>query len=113
GAGGITGGKMNDEDFPAVVAYSNTVQSPAVGNLGYATIDAGYTFLKSAGAKVGAFIGYNYYTQHVNTYNCNQIAGDYTCFGNNNFLAVAQDDRFDSLRLRPSAPLIVSPQINL
>src|SRR5882724_3570086 len=55
GGGGINQGHLNDEDFPDIVAYSNTVSS-AFGHIGYATIDAGYNFLKGPDAKVGAFV---------------------------------------------------------
>jgi opacity protein-like surface antigen len=40
GAGGITRGNLNDEDFPAAFTYSNTL-SPVSGHLGYAAIDGG------------------------------------------------------------------------
>ncbi|MGH6684612.1 MAG: outer membrane protein, partial [Pseudolabrys sp.] len=78
GAGGITSGTLVDEDFPGFGgAYSNTV-SPLSGHLGYANIDFGYTFLKAPGAKVGAFVGYNYFSQHINGFGCTQVAGDTT-----------------------------------
>ena len=107
GAGGITGGRMNDEDFPAAGAYSNTLQSSNSGDLGYANIDLGYTFLKAPSAKLGAFVGYNYYTEHVNTYGCTQLAGADTCTPATpfppHFIGVALDDRFSSLRVGLSA----------
>jgi opacity protein-like surface antigen len=100
GAGGITRGNLIDEDFPGFGgAYSSTT-SPVSGHLGYATIDLGYTFLKAPGAKLGAFVGYNYYTQHLNGFGCNQAAGDTTCVGlDPNFQVFAEDDHFNSLRL--------------
>jgi opacity protein-like surface antigen len=112
GAGGITSGKQNDEDFipQAYLAYSNTLSS-ASGSLGYANIDAGYTFLKAPGTKLGAFVGYNYYTQHVNTYSCNQIAGGYSCFGNNNFLGISQDDHFNSMRVGLSSQFMLTDRL--
>jgi hypothetical protein len=62
GAGEINKGHLNDEDFPGFgTAYSNTLLS-ASGHLGYATIDVGYNIWRDAGAKVGPFVGYNYYT---------------------------------------------------
>ena len=59
GAGSINRGGLNDEDFPAVFAYSNTA-SKTSGHLAYGTIDAGYSFLRTPTAKLGAFAGYNY-----------------------------------------------------
>ena len=59
GAGTINSGQLNDEDFPAGCAYSNTL-SQASGNLSYATADIGYNFIKTPQAKTGVFAGYNY-----------------------------------------------------
>jgi opacity protein-like surface antigen len=73
GGGGVYKGTLNDEDFPAGNAYSNTLSS-ASGDIGYGVIDAGYNFLRAPGAKVGAFAGYSYYGEGINTYGCTQIA---------------------------------------
>jgi opacity protein-like surface antigen/outer membrane protease len=117
GAGRITDGNMYDEDFPAFFAYSNTVQSNNSGSIGYANIDLGYTFLKAPGAKVGAFVGYNYYRQHVNTYGCTQLAGDAVCIPAGlvpaNFIGIAEDDRFSSLRLGLSAQFMLTDRLKL
>ncbi len=114
GAGGIINGNLHDEDFPVGGAYSNTLSS-AAGSLGYATIDLGYTFLRSAGAKVGAFVGYNYYTQHANTYSCVQLAGSSTCApaspGQPNNLYVAEDDHFNSLRVGLSSEAMLTDRL--
>ena len=91
GAGAITGGQLNNEDFVGVTgvkAYSNTLGSDT-GDLGYATIDLGYNFLRAPAANVGVFVGYNYYAQELNTFGCNQLAADTTfCVpaGPSNFL---------------------------
>jgi len=75
GAGGFNKGQLNDEDFPAVHVYSNTLSSLS-GHIAYATIDVGYNFLRTPNAKLGAFVGYNYYQQGINAYGCTQLAGD-------------------------------------
>jgi opacity protein-like surface antigen len=117
GAGRITDGGMYDEDFPAVFAYSNTLQSNNSGSIGYVNIDLGYTFLRAPGAKVGAFAGYNYYRQHVNTYGCTQLAGDAVCVPAGlvpaNFIGIAEDDRFNSLRLGLSAQFMLTDRLRL
>ncbi len=111
GAGGMLGGHLNDEDFPLSGAYSNTLGSTA-GSLGYATIDLGYTFLKSPGAKVGAFVGYNYYAEHVNAYGGEQLAGSPGGSGSiPNFMHVAEDDHFDALRLGLSAEYMLTDRL--
>ena len=112
GAGGITSGTLVDEDFPGFGgAYSNTV-TPLSGHLSYATIDLGYTFLSAPGAKVGAFVGYSYFTQHINGFGCDQVAGDTTCVGSDpNFQVFAEDERYDSLRLGLSAQFMLSDKL--
>jgi opacity protein-like surface antigen len=113
GAGRISKGTLNDEDFPGDIAYSNTLSS-ASGNLAYANIDGGFTFLKVPGAKLGAFAGYNYYTQHVNTYSCAQLAGDDICLPGAfpiNFLGIAEDDRFNSLRVGLSTQFMLTDRL--
>jgi opacity protein-like surface antigen len=103
GAGGITGGKMYDEDFPAGGAYSNTLQGDNRGSVSYGVFDVGYTLLRAPGAKVGGFVGYSYYGQRVNTYGCTQIASAAGCSPfapfPGNYLGVAEDDRYHSLRV--------------
>ena len=110
GAGEIIRGKQNDEDFPAAVSYSNTY-SNAFGHFGYGNIDAGYTFLEDPGAKLGAFVGYNFYTEHVNSFNCYQIAADYTCSNADPFLGLVEDDRINSLRLGLSAQYMLTDRL--
>ncbi len=115
GSGSVLNGSLNDEDFPAAYAYSNTLSS-AIGNLSYATIDTGYSFLKQSSAKVGAFAGYNYYAQNINIYGCKQLAGDIICVPPSNlanFIALSEYDTFNSLRLGLSSQLPISKPLTL
>ena len=114
GAGGFGNGKLDDEDFPAETSYSNTL-STASGHLSYGTVDVGYTFLSTPSAKVGAFIGYNYYAQDINTYGCTQLAADISCLVGStapNFLIIANDSRFNSMRLGLSAQFRLTERLN-
>lgn len=113
GAGSITDGELNDEDFPAGGAYSNTI-SRAKGNLSYATLDFGYSFFNSPTTKVGPFIGYNYYAQNINVYGCQQLAGATICVPNYNLasvLGISEDDRYNSLRIGLSSELNITRQL--
>lgn len=115
GAGTIIDGQLNDEDFPAGGAYSNTL-SDVSGNLAYATADVGYSFLKTPSAKTGVFVGYNYYTQNLNAYNCKQLAGAPICgasSGFTNFLGISEDDRFNSLRVGLSTQFDLTNRLTL
>ena len=115
GAGGIFNGYEHDEDFNQH-AYSTELETGAAGNLGYANIDLGYSFLRSPGAKLGAFIGYNYYTEHVNVYGCTEVAGSHACapppgISMPNFLRTAQDDHFNSLRVGLSSEFMLTDKL--
>ncbi len=116
GAGGIARGRVNDEDFPAEsIAYSNTVSSTS-GHLAYANIDFGYTFLQTQGAKVGAFVGYNHFAQHINSYGCAQIAGSDICAPGQiapGFMALIQDNNFNSMRLGLSLEFMLTDRLRL
>jgi len=114
GAGQITGGTLIDEDFPGFGgAYSNT-QSPTYGSFGYATVDVGYALLRTPTVKLGPFVGYNYYNQHINGIGCNQIAGDTTCGGIDPQMQVfSEDDHFNSLRVGVSTEAMLTDRVKL
>ena len=96
----------------AARVYSNTT-SPLKGNIGYANIDVGYNFLTAPGARVGAFVGYNYYTQHLNGFGCNQVAssGFCTAFVDPNYQVFGEDERYDSLRIGLSAEFMLTDRL--
>lgn len=101
GAGSVIDGRLNDEDFPALDVYSNTL-SDVWGNLSYATFDAGYSFINNLFGRIDAFVGYNYYAQNLGAYSCKQLAGDAVCIPSGelfNFLGISQDDKLNSLRI--------------
>lgn len=113
GAGGISSANFNDEDFPANKVYSNTTSS-ASGHIGYATIDAGYNFIRVPGAKLGAFVGYNYYSQAINTYGCSQLAGDTACSpAQPQNLGLTENDQFNSLRVGLSSVAMLTDRLRL
>ncbi len=83
GGGSITGGHMNDQDFPPfTVPLSNTLQEQGHGNLGYATVDLGYDFWTGPTWHLGGFVGYNYWNERLNTFGCTQVAGNADICGN-------------------------------
>ncbi len=115
GAGSITNGQLNDEDFPAGGAYSNTL-SNAKGNLSYATLDFGYSFLNKPTGKTGAFIGYNYFAQNINVYSCMQQANAEICHipsEISDFMGISEDDYFHSLRIGLSTQMNLTKQLTL
>jgi opacity protein-like surface antigen/outer membrane protease len=104
GGGGVLSGNMHDEDwliFDQTVPYSNTVSS-VTGDLAYATVDAGYSLFRGPSARVGGFIGYNYFRENKSAYGCSQIANNNSdCVPSisNSVLSITEDDRWDSLRI--------------
>jgi opacity protein-like surface antigen len=115
GAGGFNQGHLNDEDFPAVNAYSNTLSSLS-GHVDYATIDAGYSFLRTPNAKLGAFVGYNYYQQGINDFGCAQLAGELDeCVPavQPGLLSITEYDHFHSLRLGLSSQVMLADRLRL
>jgi len=105
GGGGHLSGQMHDEDwrlFNDQVPYSNTVSNPVNGDLGYATADFGYSLFRGPSAKVGGFVGYNYFRENKAAYGCVQIANPYSdCVPalSNSTLGITENDTWQSLRL--------------
>jgi opacity protein-like surface antigen len=109
GGGSHLSGKLHDEDWgifnagvPAVVPYSNTVSDPVNGDLGYATLDFGYSLFRGPSAKVGGFVGYNYFRENKSAYGCAQIANaNSNCVPAlpNTTLGITENDTWHSFRL--------------
>jgi opacity protein-like surface antigen len=114
GAGGVFNGILNDEDFPAFGAasgYSNTY-SKVSGSLGYATGDVGYTFLKAPGARLGAFVGYNFYTEQLLGHGCTQLVGGDSCIGvDPHYLIISNADQYNSMRVGLSAEFMLTGRL--
>jgi opacity protein-like surface antigen len=113
GAGGVFNGTLNDEDFPFGTGsgYSNTV-SKVTGSLAYATVDVGYTFLRAPGAKLGAFVGYNFYSQQELGHGCTQIANGDSCLGvYPGYLIISNDDQYNSMRVGLSAEFMLTDRL--
>jgi hypothetical protein len=104
GGGKILSGKMHDEDwviFNAAVPYSNTL-STVSGEIGYVTLDLGYSFFRGPSANVGGFIGYNYYRDDKSAYGCVQIANRFSdCVPSipNSTLGITESNKWNSFRV--------------
>jgi len=118
GLGRIDGGEMYDEDFPGGGAYSNTLQNNNTGHIYYGSGDIGYDILTGPGGKVGVFIGYGYYGQHVDTFGCTQLAAADGCNPAQGsppvpptFNGVSEDDAFGAVRLGLSSQFHLTDRI--
>lgn len=80
GSGGVTGGRLSDEDFPpSYKPYSKTLHSIKDGDVSYGVIDFGYDVLRRDGFKIGGFLGYQYFSELYNGYGCRQVATHPSC----------------------------------
>ena len=62
GGGALGGGHMTDEGYtPFLSVYSNTRSHMHGGNLAYFTLDVGHELWQNDRARLGAFLGYNFY----------------------------------------------------
>src|SRR5262249_13477353 len=103
GLGNLNRGSLTDEDFPPFIdPYSATISNQHTGNLDYATVDLGYTFWQVKQGSIGAFVGYNFFSEQVNGFGCSQIAGNpFVCVPTiaPDVLGITEKARFNSLRL--------------
>jgi opacity protein-like surface antigen len=118
GAGAITGGKQNDEDWglndgtsaePLPTAYEVTGSS-ASGWLKYAAADVGYNVFHDRNYKVGPFVGYSYFHQTMNALGCVQLTTPGSACDPpkaSNMPSISQDDTWQSLRVGVSAVVTV------
>ncbi|SDN44579.1 Opacity protein [Methylobacterium phyllostachyos] len=80
GTGGVTDGRLSDEDFPpAVNPYSKTFSTIKDGDISYGVVDFGYDLLRRDGFKLGGFFGYQSFSELYNGYGCRQVAGSGLC----------------------------------
>ena len=101
GGGAITGGMLQDEDFPPVTfPYSSTNSDQRDGRLAYATVDL--VTWRSEGIKLGFFGGYFYNSERVNAFGCTQTAGNpFICVPpiSSSVLAITQDTTWNAVRV--------------
>lgn len=104
GGGKILSGNMHDEDwliFNGTVPYSNTL-STVGGDIGYATIDVGYSLFRGPSANVGGFVGYNYFKEDKSAFGCVQIANRFSdCVPSisNSIVGITQSSKWNSFRV--------------
>jgi hypothetical protein len=114
---------MHDEDWgifnpavPTFVPYSNTLSNPVKGDLGYATLDFGYSLFRGPSAKVGGFVGYNYFRENKAAYGCVQIANrNSDCVPSipASTLGITEDDAWHSFRLGLNGVVALTDRLTL
>jgi opacity protein-like surface antigen len=119
GAGGITNGKMNDEDwaidFRGATGYEVTGSS-ASGWLKYGVADVGYNVFENAHYKVGPFVGYSYFHETINGFGCTQLTTPGSVCDPpqpSNKAIISQDDTWQALRVGASVVATVWDRLAL
>ena len=117
GAGAITGGKMNDEDWGLIEEIDSEEKtkvptafevtgSTVSGWLKYAAGDVGYNVWHTHDYKVGPFVGYSYFHQTMNSFGCVQLTTPGSICdppAPANQTTISQDDTWQALRVGVSA----------
>ena len=125
GAGAITGGNFNDEDWgvdegfpagpgtparPLPTAFEVTGSSTS-GWLKFAAADVGYNVFHDRNYKIGPFVGYSYFRQMTNGFGCTQLTTPQSLICNppnpSNQQIISQDDTWQSLRVGVSAVVTI------
>ncbi len=103
GLGSLGGGNLQDEDFPpAISPYSSTQSDQHGGSIGYFTLDGGRYFWENQNARIGAFVGYNYFNEQVDAYGCTQTASNPgVCVPSiaSSTAVISQTNKWNSVRL--------------
>jgi hypothetical protein len=117
GVGMLGSGKLQDEDFPPVIApYSSTNSDGKTGRLSYASLDLGYYLWDTKAAKLGGFIGYHFYREKMNAYGCTQTATNpVVCAGGipGSVLALTQENQWYSARVGVAGEVTLAPNLRL
>lgn len=115
GAGAIAGGRLSDEDFPPLTTPYSQTTSSTVGNLGFGTIDLGYSILRQPAARVGAFVGYGRWNESVKALGCTQLASSSICSPplDASTVGIKETDHWDLVRLGLSGEILISDRWKL
>jgi Omptin family len=117
GAGALSGGKLQDEDFPPVTSpYSSTKSQHGEGYLAYGSVDLGFNVIRQPGLRIGAFAGYHYLSSTVNAYGCVQTASNSGICGDpipDSVKVISQSNHWNSLRIGLDAKIALGDRFSL
>jgi hypothetical protein len=117
GIGTLSGGHLNDEDFPpAISPYSSTLSSQRNGFAGYGTVDFGLDAWRDAHTRVGGFLGASYLNEKANAFGCTQIATNDHCTRGAvapSTLGITENTNWTSARLGVNVESLVGDRLRL
>lgn len=119
GGGLLTGGHLQDEDFPpGITPYSSTNSTLQNQALGYASVDVGGAIVRGTDFRLDGFVGYHYLHQRMKAFGCVQTAGNTSICSPSipdSVAAIVEDDTWQALRLGLNAdlPIYAGWRLNL
>ncbi len=119
GGGLLTGGNLQDEDFPPGISpYSSTNSTLQNQTLGYLSFDFGGALVRGTDFRVDGFVGYHYFHQRMKAFGCQQTATNpVICAGGipNSVAVLVEDDTWQALRvgLNADIPLVNGFRLNV
>lgn len=117
GFGAVTGGNLQDEDFPpAISPYSSTNSTLQTQTLGYLSADFGGALLRGRDFRFDAFAGYHYLHLRLKAFGCAQTASNTTvCTPTipDSVAAIVEDDNWHAVRLGLAADIPIVEKLRL
>jgi outer membrane protein Pom len=114
GVGTITGGSLRDEDFNVGQRTDTDTTSTVKGNnLGYATLDFGYTLGRTSNGSAGLFIGYQYWRERLDAYGVVFTFPPFGATAPDSVPAITNEVTWQSLRLGFTSTASLGPRSRL
>jgi len=117
GFGLVTGGNLQDEDFPPLTSpYSSTNSTLQNQTLGYLSTDVGGAILLGRDFRLDAFVGYHYLHLRLKAFGCTQTASNTSiCTPTipDGVAAIVEDDNWHAVRVGLAADIPVIEKLRL
>lgn len=117
GFGVVTGGNLQDEDFPpGTTPYSSTDSTLQNQTFGYLSTDIGGAILLGRDFRLDGFVGYHYLHLRLKAYGCTQTASNASiCTPSipDSVAGIVEDDNWHSLRVGLAADIPVVDKLRL
>lgn len=117
GFGLVTGGNLQDEDFPpGITPYSSTNSSLQNQELGYLSTDFGGAILLGRDFRLDAFVGYHYMHMRLKAFGCTQTATNTSVCTppvSDSVAVIVQDNNWHAVRLGLAADIPVFDKLRL
>lgn len=116
--GFLGGGHLADEDFVSAgfPVYSRTLSSLRDGKLAFVRLDGGHEFWRDDFARVGAFVGYQFYREITHAFGCTQTAANDMCLPGEysaDLPVLAEENNWHSIRVGLSAQIRLIDRLRL